>query len=92
MVACLQLARLKTCRKIYNLLEIYTGNEIVTKYNLLFDIMTLTFCNNHCQHLFICEIYNVNLNENYSHNDNYSHLATYHKFLTLSTADNNKLQ
>ena len=58
-VACLPLARLKTCRKIYNLLEIYTMTRIVTKYIILFDIMTLTFCNNHCQHLFICEIYNV---------------------------------
>ena len=67
MVACLPLAILKTCRKIQDLLEIYTMNRIVTKYNLLFDIMTLTFCNNHCQHLFICEIYNVNLNESNSH-------------------------
>ena len=66
--------------------------RIVTKHNLLFDIMTLTFCNNHCQHLFIGEIYNVNLNDNYYHYENYYHLATYHKFLTLSIADNNKLQ
>ena len=28
-VACLPLARLKTCRKIYNLLEIYTGIELL---------------------------------------------------------------
>ena len=66
--------------------------RIVTKHNLLFDIMTLTFCNNHCQHLFICEIYNVNLNDSNYHYENYYHLATYHKFLTLSIADNNKLQ
>ena len=65
---------------------------IVTKYNLLFDIMTLTFCNNHCQHLFIGEIYNVNLNDNYSHNENYSHLATYHSLLSLSIDKHNKLQ
>lgn len=59
---------------------------IVTDDNLLFDIMTLTFCNNHCQHLFICEIYIVNLN------DNYSHLATYHSLLSLSIGKYNKLQ
>ena len=41
------------------LCKIYTGIGIVTKYIILIDIMTLTFCNNHCQHLFICEIYNV---------------------------------
>ena len=49
----------KYCRKFGGLLEIYIGIRIVTKYNLLFDIMTLTFCNNHCQHLSIGEIYNV---------------------------------
>ena len=59
MVACLPLARLKILQKIWGLARNIYRNEIVTKYNLLFDIMTLTFCNNHCQHLFICEIYNV---------------------------------
>ena len=54
--------------------------------------MTLTFCNNHCQHLFIGEIYIVNLNDNYSHNENYSHLATYHSLLSLSIDRYNKLQ
>ena len=54
--------------------------------------MTLKFCNNHCQHLFIGEIYNVNLNDNYSHNENYSHLATYHSLLSLSIDKHNKLQ
>ena len=43
---------LQLARNIY-------GIGIVTKYNLLFNIMTSTFCNNHCQHLFIGEIYNV---------------------------------
>ena len=61
------LARLKILQKIWGLARNIYRNEIVTKYNLLFDIMTLTFCNNHCQHLFICEIYNVNLNESNYH-------------------------
>ena len=58
-VACLPLARVKILQKNLQLARNIYRNEIVTKYNLLFDIMTLTFCNNHCQHLFICEIYNV---------------------------------
>lgn len=58
-VACLPLARVKILQKNIQLARNIYRNEIVTKYNLLFDIMTLTFCNNHCQHLFICEIYNV---------------------------------
>ena len=66
-VACLPLARLKILQKNIQLARNIYRNEIVTKYNLLFDIMTLTFCNNHYQPLFICEIYNVNLNDNYSH-------------------------
>lgn len=53
----------KFYRKIYNLLEIYTGIGIVTKYNLLINIMTLTFCNNYCQHLFIGVSYIVNLRQ-----------------------------
>ena len=53
MVACLPLARVKILQKIWGLARNIYRIGIVTKYNLLFDIMTLTFCNNHCQHLFI---------------------------------------
>ena len=54
MVACLPLAVFRLLQKNIGLARNIYRNEIVTKYNLLFDIMTLTFCNNHCQHLFIC--------------------------------------